>query len=107
MSLKRTQRGQQARARAKISTTVAPETHAYLQRLVARGDATTLADALDILVQRQIEDDRRADLERRTAEYYETLSDEEVAEQRAWGEFSEAEMSDPNREHAQPDAVAR
>jgi hypothetical protein len=102
-----TRRRQQARARAKISTTVAPETHAYLERLVARGDVTTLAEALDMLVQRQIEHERRAELERRTAEYYETLSDEEVAEHRAWGKFSEGEVGDPDREHVQPDAVTR
>jgi hypothetical protein len=98
MPSKGTRRRQQARVRAKISTTVAPETRAYLERLVARGEAATLADALDVLVQHQIEDDRRAELERRAAEYYQSLSDDEMAEQRAWGDFSEGELSGSDRE---------
>ena len=38
---------------------MAPETHAYLQGLMDRGEATTLSEALDVLVVRQIEQEQR------------------------------------------------
>lgn len=93
MSVKKTLSRRRERARVKISTTVAPESHAYLERLVDRGEASSLAEALDVLVRRHVEDERRAELERRMAEYYEQLTDDEAAEQRLWGQFAEAELT--------------
>ncbi len=60
--------------RRKISTTVAPETHAFLEALVRRGKAANLAEAVD----RAVASARRAESRRRldsaTAAYYDSLS---------------------------------
>jgi len=95
MPTKQMLRSGHERLRAKLSTTVAPETYAYLERLVTRGEASNLAEALDAVVRRQIEQERHAELERRMAEYYDTLSDEDIAEDRVWGEFATHAMVEP------------
>lgn len=59
--------------RAKISTTVAPETHKYLEGLVKSGSATSMAEAIDQAISeaRRIDAIRR--LEKDTTAYYEAL----------------------------------
>lgn len=93
MARRRTAVRSDDRTRTKVSTTVARETYAYLRGLVDRGDAHSLADALDLLVRQRLEEQRRTELERRMAAYYETLADEDVAAQRLWGAFAEREMA--------------
>jgi hypothetical protein len=69
--------------RRKISTTVAPETDAFLKSLVRRGKAANLAEAVDraVAVARRAESRRR--LEAATAAYYESLSGETLREEHA------------------------
>jgi hypothetical protein len=71
--------------RRKISTTVAPETDAFLKSLVRRGKAANLAEAVDraVAVARRAESRRR--LEAATAAYHESLSKENIAEDNAVG----------------------
>ncbi|MBI3050093.1 MAG: hypothetical protein HYY76_17475 [Acidobacteria bacterium] len=64
---------------------------------MTRNEATNLADALDVLVRRHLEHEQRAELDRRMADYYEKLTDEEMSDQRLWGEFSESEMTGSRR----------
>jgi hypothetical protein len=60
--------------RRKISTTVAPETDAFLKSLIRRGKAANLAEAVDraVAIARRAESRRR--LEAATADYYASLS---------------------------------
>ncbi len=74
--------------RPKISTTVAPETFAYLQSLLKQGQAGSMAEALDLAVSQLREQEWRTRLEAATSAYYDSLSEEEAAEQKAWGEFA-------------------
>ena len=67
--------------RQKISTTVAPETLSYLEQLIAKGEAYTLADALDVTVERLRAAESRERLEADTAAYFEQLSPEAVEEE--------------------------
>jgi hypothetical protein len=97
MATRRMPKRRSVRLRAKLSTTVARETYVYLEGLVARGAAVNLAEALDLLVKREVEHEQRAELDRRVAEYYANLPDEQTSEQRLWGEFSEREMAGPAR----------
>jgi hypothetical protein len=69
--------------RQKISTTIAPDTLAYLQAIISSGEAATLADAIDIAVRRLLVIENRERLERDTAAYFENLTEEEDAEERA------------------------
>jgi hypothetical protein len=59
--------------RQKISTTVAPETYAYLKRLVKSGRARNVAEALDQSLARLRREERRARLESATATYFDGL----------------------------------
>jgi hypothetical protein len=67
--------------RQKISTTVAPDTLAYLEELVAKGEAHTLAEAIDLVTQRLRAADNRERLERDTAAYFEQLSPQALQEE--------------------------
>ncbi len=67
--------------RHKISTTIAPESHAYLRRLVAAGKARNLAEALDLAVARLRRAEQRTRLEEATAAYFAGLPKEASAEE--------------------------
>jgi hypothetical protein len=67
--------------RQKISTTVAPETLAYLQQLLDSGEVATLAEAIDITVNRLRALDSRLRLERDTAAYFNEMAEPELAEE--------------------------
>ncbi len=64
--------------RRKISTTVAPETHAFLKSLVRRGKAANIAEAVDRAVAFARQSESRKRLEAATAAYYESLSGESL-----------------------------
>lgn len=69
-------------AREKLSTTVSPETYEFLQQMVERGEASTLAEALDAVVStvRRLENRRRLALA--TTRYFEQLDATAAAEER-------------------------
>jgi hypothetical protein len=64
--------------RKKISTTVSPETLRYLEELIDRGEAYTLAEAIDLLVERL----RSAE---NTATYFDQLSPDAAKEEGSLG----------------------
>jgi len=67
--------------RHKISTTVAPDTIAYLERLLDCGEASTLAEAIDIAIGRLRTFEDRERLATDTAAYFANLTEEEAAEE--------------------------
>ena len=67
--------------RQKISTTIAPQTLAYLEQIVESGEAATLAEAIDAAVERLRAMENRERLERDTAAYFDHMSPEESAEE--------------------------
>ena len=73
-------------ARAKLSTTVAPENYRFLTALVKNGKAGSLAEAVDEVVEqfRRIENRRR--LATATSAYFESLTPEELADDQSLGE---------------------
>jgi len=75
----RPRRGPDAR-RKKISTTVAAESYGFLQRLIEDGKANTLAEAVDLVLDEARRIDNRERLDRMTAEGYENMSSEAMAE---------------------------
>jgi Arc/MetJ-type ribon-helix-helix transcriptional regulator len=62
------------RRRQKISTTIAPENEAFLQSLVTRGKASSLADAVDHAVTFARRAEARKRLEEASIAYYAALS---------------------------------
>jgi hypothetical protein len=67
--------------REKISTTISSATLAYLEQLVENGDARTLADAIDLAVQKLLIYENRERLANDTAAYFEGLSPEALEEE--------------------------
>ena len=70
------------RGRTKLSTTIAPETHEFLTQMVARGEAATVAEALDILVRRVRRLENRKRLAEATSRYFAAASPAAAAEGR-------------------------
>ena len=73
-------------ARAKLSTTLAPENYNYLTALVRSGRASSLAEAVDEAVENLRRSENRRRLARATAEYFDALSPEAVAEESSLAE---------------------
>ena len=70
-------------SRQKISTTISPTTRAYLQRLIDTGEVQNLAEAIDLAIERLSLFENRERLERDTAAYFDNLTEEEDAEEKA------------------------
>jgi len=69
-------------ARQKISTTISPQTLAYLDGLIRTGEARTLAEALDLAIERLQAYENRERLANDTAAYYANMTSEEAAAER-------------------------
>jgi len=68
--------------RQKISTTISSSALEYLEGLIRNNDARTLAEAIDLAVERLLVYENRERLANDTAAYFANLSDEEAAEER-------------------------
>ena len=71
--------------RQKISTTVSPRTHSYLQRLIDSGECQKLAEAIDLAIERLLAFENRERLENDTAAYFANLSPEAEEEESRLG----------------------
>ena len=71
--------------RQKISTTISPRTLSYLQRLIDKGEVQTLADAVDLAIERLLVFENRERLENDTAAYFANLSPEAEEEESRLG----------------------
>ena len=67
----------------KKSFTLTPESVAFLGETRQRRQAASDSEALDSLLRELMLEAKRQELEAATKEYYDTASDEELAEQRA------------------------
>ncbi len=68
--------------RRKISTTVSPETDAFLKSLIRHGRAANLAEALDRVVAAARRAESRKRLDAAIAAYYDSLSGKTLREER-------------------------
>jgi hypothetical protein len=67
--------------RQKISTTISPITLSYLQKLVKKHAARTLAEAIDLAVQQLLIYENRERLANDTTSYFANMTDDEAAEE--------------------------
>jgi len=72
-------------SRQKISTTISSVSLSYLERLIEKGEARTLADAIDSAVQKLLIYENRERLANDTAAYFERMSPEEAEEEARLG----------------------
>ena len=76
----------------KKSFTLAPEAVAFLSETREKRKAGSDSEALDMLLRELMLEAKRQALEAATKEYYDTASDEELAEQLEWAEITSASM---------------
>ena len=69
--------------RAKLSTTVSAQTYRYLEYKVQTGEATTIAEAVDLLIAKARKIENRERLARATAQYFDELEPRAAAEENA------------------------
>jgi hypothetical protein len=67
--------------REKISTTISSATLVYLQKMIENGEARTMADAIDSVVQKLSVYENRERLANDTAAYFDGLSPEAIEEE--------------------------
>ena len=67
--------------RQKISTTISSSALDYLEESIRNGDARTLAEAIDLAIDRLLVYENRERLATDTAAYFANLTDEEAAEE--------------------------
>jgi len=67
--------------RQKISTTISPSALSYLEELIQSGRARTLAQAIDLAIERLLVYENRERLANDTEAYFANLTDEEAAEE--------------------------
>ena len=67
--------------RQKISTTISPSALSYLEELIQGGQARTLAEAIDLAIERLLVYENRERLANDTTAYFANLTDEEAAEE--------------------------
>jgi hypothetical protein len=75
----------------KRSFTLSPEAVAYLGQTRQNRGAGSDSEALDLLLREAMLEAKRQEIDAAYKQYYDTASDEELAEQREW-----AEMVGPN-----------
>ena len=68
-------------SRQKISTTISPTAFSFLQDLIEQGKAQNLAEAIDLAIENLLVYENRERLARDTAAHFETMSNEELAEE--------------------------
>ena len=64
--------------RQKISTTISPAARSYLERLIEKGEVQSLAEAIDLAIDRLLAFENRERLENDTAAYFANLTDKEA-----------------------------
>jgi hypothetical protein len=74
--------------KAKKSFMLSAESVAFLEEKRRKGNAESISAILEAILQAVRRQEKRAATDRAITEYYNSLSDEEVAEERQWGEFA-------------------
>jgi len=83
--------------KAKKSFTLSPESVEFLEAVYKRRRAESISAVLDEILQALRREHERVSLERAVANYYSSLSPEEVTEQAEWGEFALSEFPHEDR----------
>jgi hypothetical protein len=78
--------------KAKKSYTLSPESIQFLESLRKKRRATSISAILEEILQRLRRAQERASIEREIAKYYDSRSDEDLAEDVRWGEFAMQEF---------------
>jgi hypothetical protein len=80
------------------SFTLSPEAVTFVRETRRRRGAASDSEALNLLLHEAMLESKRQEIDAACKEYYDTASEEDLAEQREW-----AEMTGPNILNAAPD----
>jgi len=80
--------------KVKKSFSISLESEAFLKRMRKERKVPSESETLDVLLRELMATQKQRAIESAYVEYYDSLSDEDVAEQRAWGAFAEAQLTE-------------
>jgi hypothetical protein len=86
--------------------TLSPGSITYLEQETRRRNVDSVSAVLDELLLEKTQEQQRAALEANIKSYYDSLTDDEVEEQRSWGQFAEQHLvlTEEELSHAQSTA---
>jgi len=87
--------------------TLSPQNVAYIEKQTRALDMPSQSAFLDELLREKTQQEQLAAIEANIKHYYDTLTDEEVEEQRAWGQFAEQTLILTEEELAHAQSAAR
>ena len=79
--------------KAKKSFTLSVESVAFLEEMRKRSSAQSASAILEEILQTVRREKKRASIERALTDYYDSLSDAEVEEEKRWGKFARRALS--------------
>jgi uncharacterized membrane-anchored protein YjiN (DUF445 family) len=83
--------------KAKKSFTLSVESVAFLEEMQKKSSAESVSAILEEIIQAIRREEQRAATDRAMTDYYDSLSDEEVAEEKQWGEFARRALQTEDR----------
>jgi hypothetical protein len=87
--------------------TLSPQNVAYIEKQARERNMASLSAFLDELLKEKAREQKVAEIEVNTIAYYDSLTDEEVEEQRSWGEFAGQTLVLTEEELAHAQSTAR
>jgi hypothetical protein len=81
----------------KKSFSISPESDSFIRRTCKERKSTSESETLDVLLKELMTIRRQSGIDAAYSNYYDSLSEGEVAEQSAWGTFAESQLEKESR----------
>ena len=78
--------------KVKKSFSISVESDTFIRRTCKERKSKSESETLDALLNELLTIRKQQAIERAYTDYYDTISEEEVAEQRVWGSFAESQL---------------
>lgn len=81
----------------KKSFSISPESDSFIRRACKERKVSSESETLDILLKELMTIRQQNAIEAAYSDYYDSLTEDEISEQHAWGTFSESQMEKDNQ----------
>lgn len=81
----------------KKSFSISPESDSFIRRSCRERKVSSESETLDILLGELMTIRQQNAIEAAYTDYYDSLTDDEISEQKAWGAFSESQMEEEDQ----------
>jgi hypothetical protein len=81
----------------KKSFSISAESDSFIRRTCKERKSTSESETLDVLLKELITIRQQKAIEAAYSDYYDSLTEDEVAEQSAWGAFAESQLAKESR----------